>query len=123
MTELLPPVSDQKPLRRPLKTPARLARRLTLSKMLKASATLLEIDPERAVVATSMSLQVGKVVWLGLPVLPGEWVRAEVTGAKSVGSRTVCSLLFREHCPVGVLELATGERYRLTCDGSVHKSA
>src|SRR4051812_8111012 len=53
-----------------------------------------------------------KLSWLGLEVLPGEWVRSKVVETASVRGKSLCRLAFLEACPPGLLDAAIGHGTR-----------
>jgi hypothetical protein len=87
---------------------ARIAWRIGASRVSKVPARLLTINPQGATLESYARPADGKDIWLGLEALPLEWVRADVVSVTASWGLFHYRLMFREACPVGLLELAMG---------------
>jgi hypothetical protein len=86
---------------------ARIAWRDGISHFWTSPARLIDISDRGARLMSGLPAGAGQAVWIGLEVLPCEWVRAIVKAVVPGPGEWSVHLAFREPCPIGLLEAAT----------------
>ena len=86
---------------------ARLAWRAAGPRFQQAAVRLVDISEKGAQVVAGFVLSESSDVWIGLTILPWEWVKARIRGSEASGDEWSYHLSFHEPCPEGMIEKAT----------------